>query len=177
MGAERIADRILLSRTAESLYWLGRYVERADSTARLVEMGYRMAMLPGSFSRNEWRSVAAASGCLDRFDGEAAIVRTLLLDEENPSSIRTCLERARANGRSVRTALTMQTWEALNEGWRRLELMDPAIVQRDLPGVLDWVKSRAALIRGAVHGTMLRNDGYRFLTLGGLVERHDTCWT
>jgi uncharacterized alpha-E superfamily protein len=183
MGAERIdsgriADRILLSRTAESLYWLGRYVERADSTARLIEMGYRMAMLPGSFTRNEWRSVAAASGCLEKFEGEAAIteagiIRTLMLDDENPSSIRSCLERARANGRSVRTALNVQTWEALNDGWRRLELMDPATAQRDLPAVLDWVKGRSALIRGAVHGTMLRNDGYYFLTLGGFVERAD----
>ena len=183
MGPERIdsgriADRILLSRTAESLFWLGRYVERADSTARLIEMGYRMAMLPGSFSRDEWRSVAAASGCVDRFDHEApiteaGIIRTLMLDEENPSSIRACLERARANGRSVRTALTVQAWEALNDGWRRLELMDAATVQRDLPGVLDWVKARSALIRGAMHGTMLRNDGYHFLTLGAHVERAD----
>ncbi len=178
MGAERIDNRVLLSRTAESLFWLGRYVERADSTARLIEMGYRMAMLPGSFAREEWRSVAEASGCLDRFDGEAsvteaAIIRTLMLDQENPSSIRTCLERARANGRSVRTALTVQVWEALNDGWRRLELMDPAEAQRDLPGVLDWVKSRSALIRGAVQGTMLRDDGYHFLTLGGFLERAD----
>ena len=182
MGAERIDDRTLLSRTAENLYWLGRYVERADSTARLIEMGHRMAMLPGSFTRDEWRSVAAASGCLDRFDGgssggapitEAAIVRSLMLDIENPSSIRTCLERARANGRSVRTALTVPVWEALNDGWRRLELMDAATAQRDLPAVLDWVKGRSALIRGAVHGTMLRNDGYHFLTLGGYLERAD----
>lgn len=178
MGAERIDDRTLLSRTAENLYWLGRYVERADSTARLIEMGHRMAMLPGSFSRNEWRSVAAASGCLERFEeeaqiNEASIVRTLMLDQENPSSIRACLERARANGRSVRTALTVPVWEALNDGWRRLELIDPATAQRDLPAVLDWVKSRSALIRGAVHGTMLRNDGYCFLTLGGFIERAD----
>jgi uncharacterized alpha-E superfamily protein len=169
---------MLLSRTAENLYWLGRYVERADSTARLIEMGYRMAMLPGSFTRNEWRSVAEASGCLDRFDGEApvseaAIIRSLMLDEDNPSSIRACLERARSNGRSVRTALTVQVWEALNDGWRRLELMDPATAQRDLPAVLDWVKSRSALIRGAAAGTMLRNDGYHFLTLGGHIERAD----
>lgn len=178
MGSERIDERTLLSRTAANLYWLGRYVERADSTARLIEMGHRMAMLPGSFSRNEWRSVAAASGCLERFDdkaqiNEASIVRTLMLDNETPSSIRACLERARANGRSVRTALTVPVWEALNDGWRRLELMDPATAQRDLPAVLDWVKGRSALIRGAVHGTMLRNDGYCFMTLGGFLERAD----
>lgn len=175
--APGITGRTLLSRTAENLYWLGRYVERAESTARLIEMGYRMAMLPGSVNRDEWRSVAAAAGCIDRFaDGpitEAAIVRTLLLDKENPSSVGACLERGRANGRSVRTALTVQTWEALNDGWRRLELMDPSAAQRDLPALLDWVKQRGALIRGSATGTMLRDEGYQFLTLGAHIERAD----
>lgn len=170
-----MTGRTLLSRTAESLYWLGRYVERAESTARLIEMGYRMAMLPGSFTRDEWRSVAAAAGCVDLFeDGpitEAAIVRTLLLDKENPSSVRACLERARANGRSVRTALTVQVWEALNDGWRKLELMDAQTAQRDLPAVLDWVKARGSLVRGSAAGTMLRDESYHFLTLGGHLER------
>ncbi|MEM7423553.1 MAG: alpha-E domain-containing protein, partial [Pseudomonadota bacterium] len=173
-----LGDRTLLSRTAQSVYWMARYVERADSTARLIGMGHRMAMLPGSYSHNEWRSVAAASGCLDAFESEdaineAAIVRTLILDRDNPSSIRSCLESARANARSVRTALTMEMWEALNDGWRKLELMDTAQVQRDLPGVLDWVKTRGATIRGAAQGTMLRDDGYSFLGLGSHIERAD----
>ena len=168
----------LLARQASNLYWLARYVERADSTARLIEMGNRMAMLPGSFSRREWRSVAAASGCLDTFEDqdaitEADIIRTLLLDPDNPSSIRACLERARANARSVRTALTMGLWTSLNDGWRKLELMDPAQAQRDLAGTLDWVKARGAMIRGASTSTMMRNDGYLFLGLGGYVERAD----
>ncbi len=170
--------RTLLSSTAESLYWLARYVERADATARLIEMGQRMTMLPGSYSAQEWRSVAAAAGCLDAFedkDGitEAAIVRTLLLDSENSSSIRACLERARANARSVRTALTREVWESLNDGWRRLELMDASEAQRNLSGVLDWVKSRSSMIRGASIGTMLRNDGYCFLRMGTHIERAD----
>ena len=149
-----MSPALLLSRTAENLYWLARYVERADSTARLIEMGLRMTMLPGSFSRLEWRSVAGASGGLDAFPDpdnitEADIVETLLLGEDNPSSIRTCLERARSNARAVRTALTREMWEALNDGWRKLELMDPAEAKRDLAGVLDWVKSRGAQVRGA----------------------------
>lgn len=173
-----MTDRMLLSRTAANLLWLSRYVERADSTARLIEMGNRMAMIPGSYLRQEWRSVAAASGCLNLFEdpdgiNEAAIIRLLVLDNDNPSSIRTCLERARSNGRSVRTALTMQLWEALNDGWRRLELTDAAEVQRDLPGLLDWVKLRGSTIRGASTSTMLRDDGYVFLGLGGYLERAD----
>ena len=106
-----MSGHILLSRQAESLYWLSRYLERAVSTARLIEMGLRMTMLPGSFSRLEWRSVAASAGCLDAFADpdnvtEAEIVETLVLDPENGSSIRTCLERGRANARAVRTALS-----------------------------------------------------------------------
>jgi uncharacterized alpha-E superfamily protein len=169
---------MLLSRTAENLYWMARYVERADSTARLIEMGYRMAMLPGSYSRLEWRSVAGAAGCLDAFAdpdniSEADIVQTLLLDADNPSSIRACLERGRSNARSVRTALSRQMWEALNDGWRTLELMDPKEAQRDLPGVLDWVKLRCATVRGAAISTLLRNESYTFQSLGTHIERAD----
>lgn len=172
-----MTGRTLLSRTAENMYWMARYVERADSTARLIEMGHRMAMLPG-YSQQEWKSVAAASGSLGAFEdedgiNESAIIRVLLLDKDNLSSIRACLERARGNARSVRTALTREMWESLNEGWRKLELMDPAEAQRDLPGVLEWVKSRSALIRGSSLSTMLRNDGFHFLGLGGHIERAD----
>ncbi len=170
--------RTLLSRTAENLFWLGRYVERAGSTARLIEMGNRMAMLPGSYTSEEWRSVAQASGCLELFDdpdgiNEAAIIRTLLLDKANPSSIRSCLEQARFSGRSVRSSLTREMWEALNDGWRKLELIDAAEAQRDLPAILDWVKARASMFRGTVDATMLRDDGYHFLRLGGFIERTD----
>ncbi len=168
----------MLSRTAANLFWVGRLVERADSMARLIEMGYRMAMLPGSYSQEEWRSVAEASGCIDAFDdpeavNEAAIVRTLMLDRDNPSSIRSCLEQARANGRSERIALTTEVWEALNDGWRKLELMDSSEVLRDLPGVLDWVKARASMFRGTANATMLRHDRYDFVRLGAYVERAD----
>lgn len=173
-----MTDNTLLSRTAESLFWLSRYVERADSTARLVEMGLRMAMLPGGGARKDWRSVAVATGCLDMFENadaitEKAVVATLLLDAENPSSIRSCLEQARSNARAARNALTREMWEAVNDGWRKLEQMSTDDVARDLPAVLDWVKSRAAMIRGASTTTMLRDDGYLFLGLGGHLERAD----
>ncbi|MEO1274066.1 MAG: alpha-E domain-containing protein [Pseudomonadota bacterium] len=168
----------MLSRNAESLYWTGRYMERAECTARLIEMGHRMAMLPGNYSDREWRSVANASGSAEYFEDEAvisdtAIIRTLILDSENPSSIRSCLASARANARAVRTALTREMWESLNDGWRRLEEVDTASVQRDLPAILDWVKGRAANFRGATMTSMLRHDRYDFLTLGAHVERAD----
>ncbi|HSF94201.1 MAG TPA: alpha-E domain-containing protein, partial [Thermohalobaculum sp.] len=140
----------MLSRSAENLYWMARYIERAGATARLIEMGRCMAMLPRSYSQEEWRSVAMAAGASDLFRDEpvideAAIVRLLMLDKDNPSSIRACLERARACGRAERTALTRDLWEALNEGWRTLESTDAVAAQRDLAGLLDWVKQRATL--------------------------------
>jgi len=168
----------MLSRTAENLYWMGRYIERAECTARLIGMGQRMAMLPGSYSDEEWRSVLKAAGCLDRLEDEAqiteaAVLKLLMLDPDNPSSIRTCLERARANGRAERQRLTREMWEPLNENWRRFESMDVATAQRDLPVLIDWVKSHAALFRGAAESSMLRAEGYDFFQLGIHIERAD----
>jgi uncharacterized alpha-E superfamily protein len=166
----------MLSRTAENLFWMARYMERAESTARLVTMGQRMAILPGAVMRDEWRSVAKVTGCEDRFpEGamirESDIVEHLLLDAENPASIRACLARARANGKSVRTALTQEMWEALNEGWRKLETYTATEARRDLPELLDWVKGRAMIFRGSTESGHLRNEGHDFLRVGGALER------
>jgi uncharacterized alpha-E superfamily protein len=168
----------MLSRTAENLFWMGRYMERADATARLIEMGYRMAMLPGSNEMDEWRSVAAASGSApdiaespDLKAGE--VVGRLLLDPDNQSSIRSCLTSARANGRAIRTALTQDMWEALNDGWRQLGQMDSETALRNLPSLLEWTKNRTAAFRGATEISLLRNDGYYFLRMGGMIERAD----
>lgn len=168
----------MLSRAAESLFWMARYIERAGASARLIEMGLRMAMLPRTFSQDEWRSVAMAAGAAPLVEeepviDETAIIRVVMLDKENPSSIRSCLERARANGRAVRTALTSDVWEALNEGWRTFEGMDTATARRDLPGLLDLVKQRTALFRGAAVNSMLRSDRFDFLMVGAHVERAD----
>lgn len=169
----------MLSRSAENLFWMARYMERAGALARLIEMGQRMAVLPRAYSQDEWRSVVLAAGAAHLFERDAvidekAVIRALMLDRENASSIRSCLERARANGRAVRTALTRDVWEALNEGWRTLEGTDTATAQRDLPALLDWVKQRAALFRGAATTSMLRDDRFDFLIVGAHVERADT---
>ncbi|MEM8792725.1 MAG: alpha-E domain-containing protein [Pseudomonadota bacterium] len=168
----------MLSRTAENLFWMARYMERADCTARLIEMGNRMAMLPGAHEHQEWLSVARACGAGEIFDETAVvtedkILAALMLDGENPSSIRACLARARANGRAVRTALTRDMWETLNEGWRRLDSVDTRTAHRELPVLLDWIKARATLFRGASATSMLRNDGFDFLNLGMNLERAD----
>ena len=153
----------MLSRTAENLFWMGRYMERADATARLIEMGYRMAMLPGSNELEEWRSVAAASGSAPDIVeatrlNAGAVVQRLLLDPDNPSSIRSCLTSARANGRAIRTALTQDMWEALNDGWRSLGQMDAETALKNLPSLLEWTKNRTAAFRGASEISLLRRS-------------------
>ena len=95
--------------------------------------------------------------------------RCSLLDADNPSSIRSCLTSARANGRAIRTALTQDMWEALNDGWRQLGQMDADTALKSLPTLLEWTKNRTAAFRGASEISLLRNDGYYFLRMGGLI--------
>ena len=166
----------MLSRAADSLYWLARYTERADSTGRLLMMGRRLAMLPEGVSGDDWRSVLRVAGS-ERWVApgsevtEADAVAILLLDPTNPSSIRASLDRARANGRAVRTAITLEMWEALNDGWRRLERLNTDRAVRELPTLIDWVRGYVARFRGAVSTSMLRTEGHDFLRIGGAVER------
>ncbi len=166
----------MLSRAAENLFWLGRYMERAEATARMISMGQRMAMLPGTTAQSEWTSVMQATGATLPTDGtvsETDIVSNLILDTDNPSSIQACLAKARENGRAVRTGLTQEMWESLNDNWRYLEGMDPQAARRQLSRILEWVRTRAAVFRGAVETAMLRSEGYDFLRLGGSIERAD----
>ena len=164
----------MLSRTAEHLFWMGRYIERADATSRLIEMGQRMTMLPGSIG--EWRSVARASGAASELADDPnadprAIILWLLNDPKNPSSIASCLTQARANGRAIRTAITQDMWETLNDGWRKLEKLSPEQAIAQLPTLLDWTRQRASTFRGACETQLLRNEGYVFLHIGEMIER------
>ena len=166
----------MLSRTAANIYWMARYMERAESTARLLTMGQRMAILPGSVHRDEWRSVVRVTGCEHLFPEEGLVketdvVQMLVLDEDNPNSVRSCLSNARANAKSVRTALTQEMWEAINDGWRKLESYDVVEARRELPSLIDWVKTRASTFRGAADSGQLRNAAHDFLRIGGSLER------
>lgn len=166
----------MLSRTADSLYWLARYTERADAAGRLLMMGQRLAMLPDGPSGEGWRSVLRVTGCdgyvaHDTEVSESDAVAILLLDPDNPSSIRASLAQARWNGRAVRTALTSEMWEALNDGWQRLDRTSLDKAVRDLPSLIDWVRGYVGRFRGAVSTSMLRNDGHDFLRIGGAIER------
>jgi uncharacterized alpha-E superfamily protein len=172
----------MLSRTADSLYWLARYVERAENTARTVLVGHWMASMARSLGNpgNEWESTLIASGCEQGYRAKyeevtpAAVVDYLVRDPENPSSLYSCIETARRNARAVRTALTVDMWNALNETWLRMrEKLVSGFTPDQASEVLEWVKQRSQLFNGAYANTMLRNDAYYFTRLGTFLERAD----
>ena len=173
----------MLSRTAANLYWMGRYMERAENLARIIEVGYRMNQMPTMTSggvRTEWQSSAIAAACSDGLiekHGEAnldTVIAYIALDADNPSSIHACLKTARTNARAVRTALTGEMWECLNDTWLEFNGHWVKALKRDnLSSFLDWVKTRSTLFRGAMKGTMLRDEAFSFVNLGAFIERAD----
>ncbi len=172
----------MLSRTAGSLYWVGRYLERADFTARLIEATQRLAALPSSYggASNAWESALAATWMTaahkERGLGleEQPVCEFLGLDRSNSSSMWSCLDSARNNARSVRTALSSPAWEAINGAWLEMTRQGGQIHTRDsLETMLEIVKNAAAAFVGAAQRTMLRGDAFWFLNLGSAIERAD----
>jgi uncharacterized alpha-E superfamily protein len=172
----------MLGRTAQNLYWLSRYVERAENMARLLEVGYRMSLT----SRREGGASEHLVSMLQAAEMDEAFARKhqvadvdsvahfMLFDATNPSSVYSCLQAARTNARSVRTALTTDMWESMNEAWLEFSQIKPKDVRgAKLLGLLQWVKQRSHEFRGALLGTILRDDGFAFLQLGNFIERAD----
>ena len=172
----------MLGRTANDLFWLSRYVERAENMARLIEAGYRIALLPriGDDRKQEWASTLESAGCAEQYYAKHGtldtrnVVEFLLFDPANPSSISSCIATARRNARAQRTALTREMWESLNSTWLELQAIRPDTLRPDaLPRILDWIKERSAAYRGALLNTILRNDTFYFSQLGTFLERAD----
>ncbi len=173
----------MLSRSAEDLYWMARYVERAENTARLLDVSYRMALLPseGDDQTLLWGSAIAIGPAPESFYeryGEATpdnVLTYMALDEDNPSSIYSALKTARENARAQRTSITTEMWEALNTVWLELRDIDAgAIEQMGRRSFFDWIKERSHLFRGVAYGTMLRDEGFQFVRLGTFLERADS---
>jgi uncharacterized alpha-E superfamily protein len=171
----------MLSRTADNLYWIARYMERAETVARLLEVGSRISLLPSAHGyRSEWDSLLQAAGLAVNFARKYGdpvqrnIESFLFFDRDNPSSVASCLTAARENGRIVRTALTTQVWDALNTAFQELKQLERAERSSlDLSRLTDWVMRHAAMVRGAIDATLLRDDGFNFLNIGYYLERGD----
>lgn len=170
----------MLGKTAGGLYWMFRSLERSENTARLIEAGFRIALTRSTDSVSEWKSLVTTAGVkrqyrekYDIFNG-THVVDFLLRDPDNPSSVISAIDNARTNARMVRTALTTEVWEAVNETWMKLkDVLKRPVKETDLPAVLGIIRQQSALVRGALHGTMMRNDIYDFAQIGTALERAD----
>jgi uncharacterized alpha-E superfamily protein len=172
----------MLGRTANDLFWMSRYMARAENMARLLEVGYRIVLLPreGVGQDNEWYSTLRSAGCekgyLAKYGayGTREVVNYMLFDPDNSSSVYSSLATGRRNARAQRTALTREMWESLNAAWLEFSAIDPAkITSNELPRLFDWIKERSALFRGTLLNTILRNDTFYFNQLGTFLERAD----
>ena len=170
----------MLGKTAGGLFWMFRYLERAENIARLVEAGWRIALTRSGDAESEWESVVTTAGMrgaycekFDDFDA-SRVINYLLRDPDNASSVMSAVGAARANARLVRTALSSEVWEAVNECWMAVKsALARPVTERTLAAVLSTIRDRSAVVRGALHGTMLRNEIYNFCRMGTFLERAD----
>ncbi len=172
----------MLSRTADHLYWMARYMERAENLVRMLDASHRFSLMPqvGADPVEPWASLLDIMGMSEAFQrrGEPVtpteVLDFMVFEPENPSSIYSCLHSVRESAHAVRGTLTSELWEAANATW---------LVMRDTPrrgcldngpgALLDWVKERSHQSRGVTLGTMLNDDALRFMRLGTFLERAD----
>lgn len=172
----------MLSRTADHLYWMARYMERAENIARMLDVNYRMSLMPQSQVQEDqaWaatlRIMALEGAFHERYAEITAdnVLDFMIFDETNSSSIRRCLLAARENAHAVRGTLTSELWETTNGTW--LKMRDFTREEFHDVGAgefFEWVKYRSHLSRGVTIGTMLQDDALRFIRIGTFLERAD----
>jgi uncharacterized alpha-E superfamily protein len=172
----------MLSRTADHLFWMSRYTERAENTARMLDVNYQTSLLPQSeaVAQVGWQGLLSISELLSIYKTDHDTIEAhdvidfMVKDEGNPSSIMSCLSAARENARAVRGTLTTEVWETQNQTWLEVRRMiKSGEPERDPPQFFEWVKFRSHLSRGVTVGTMLMDEALYFMRLGTFLERAD----
>ncbi len=173
----------MLSRTADHLFWMARYMERAENTARMLDVNYQTSLLPQSADRAEqgWRGMLSISELTPFYQQKYGasvnardVMHFMVRDESNLSSIYCCLQAARENARAVRGTLTTEVWETQNQTWLEFNrMLRQGAFERDPSEFLEWVKFRSHLSRGVTVGTMLQDEALNFMRLGTFLERAD----
>ncbi len=173
----------MLSRTADHLFWMSRYTERAENTARMLDVNYETTLLPQSTAQAQagWRGLLSISELKPAYAARYGdninprdVMDFMVRDEKNPSSIISCLKNARENARAVRGTLTTEVWETANQTWLEIiRMLRSGDFVRDPSQFFEWVKFRSHLSRGVTAGTMLQDEAFHFLRLGTFLERAD----
>jgi uncharacterized alpha-E superfamily protein len=171
----------MLSRTADCLYWMARYTERAENTARMLDVNHQTSLLPqpAEFLEQSWKKLLTISKLEESFLSKHNVINRenvldfMIYEAGNPSSIVSCLFAARENARVIRGRITSEVWETQNTTWLELQQILEARNQTDPSRLLEWVKHRCHLFRGVMHGTMLKNEAFYFIRVGTVLERAD----
>jgi uncharacterized alpha-E superfamily protein len=171
----------MLGRVANGIFWMYRYLERAENTARLLAAGHRMSLTRGQEAASEeWRSVLTTLGLLQAYKAHhegfngAQVCDFVLRGKANDQNVLSMFERARFDARTCRSAITLEVWEAVNEGWMTLrDLLARPVREASLGTALAAIRRESTLARGATHGSMMRNEIYSFARAGTFIERAD----
>ena len=173
----------MLSRTADHIFWMSRYTERAENTARILDVNYQTSLLPRSSVETQagWEGLLRISELMPRYTQKygqeitgSNVLDFMVKDETNPSSIASCLRVARENARAVRGSLTTEYWETQNQTWLDLpRMLKGKTFERDPSQFFEWVKFRSHLSRGVAIGTMLRDELFNFYRMATFLERAD----
>jgi len=172
----------MLSRTADHLFWMARYIERAENTARMLDANYQLSLLPQSdeYAAAGWHAMLSISELTGSYASRHAgmdsrdVIAFMSRDPDNPSSIVNCLRAARENARAVRFEITTELWESINTTWLDCpRLFADGILERDPAEFFEWVKFRSHLSRGVEVGTMVKDAAFHFMRLGTFIERAD----
>lgn len=169
----------MLSRTASELYWMARYLERAESIARVLDVSYKLSLMPIRNQQNQDLTLPLSlTGTHQLFEQHYPVLSMphllnfFVLDQRNPSSIYSCYQMAWNNAHAVRGSLSSEVWESINATWIEMKMMpNKGVARIGTDAFFDWAKERAHLFRGAMFGTLLRNDALCFIRLGTLIER------
>ena len=171
----------MLSRTADHLYWMSRYVERAENLARLLDAHHRLSLLPRAPEAlvQGWNATLTSLGMMDEFRRRHAasdsreVLQFIAFDRDHRGSIMSCLNAARENARAVRGTITSEVWETLNGTWLDARGFGGNRGYIDIAKFIEWVKYRSHLTRGVMVGTMLRDEAFHFASIGTFLERAD----
>lgn len=173
---------MLLSRTADHLYWHARYIERAENTARMLGVNYETLLMPHEEKKETdlWRAMLGLSELEPLFNelyeqiNTQTVMQFMVTDARNPSSIVSCLWSARENARAVRGTLTSEMFETVNCIWlESREWVSSGRAENETLDYLEWVKNQSHLSRGVAIGTMLKDESFNFLRMGTFIERAD----
>ena len=171
----------MLGRTANALFWMFRYLERVDNTARMIDAGLRMALTRDLVtSEEEWRSVIASAGQRGDYERRHASYtgiqawNFMLRDKENPGSVLANFGRVRDNARQARNVVTSEIWQAVNDSWMQIrDLLAKPVGEQRIGDVLGVIRQSGMLVHGAIIGTMPRDEGFHFARAGTFIERAD----